>query len=100
MTKEIKPSSGKMIAFVTNSIGSTEGQHVEKCKLTILISLYKAQVPVDQRPPHKTIYTESNRKGSEKDPGTHEHRGNFPEQNSNGFFSNIMNPKTKKKGTS
>jgi hypothetical protein len=28
---------------------------------SILISLYKAQVQVDQGPPHKTRYTETNR---------------------------------------
>ena len=34
----------------------------------IFVTLYKAQVQVDQRPQHKTGYTESNRKESEKQP--------------------------------
>jgi len=33
LTKELKPSSGKKIAFSTNGAGSTGGQHVEECKL-------------------------------------------------------------------
>jgi hypothetical protein len=40
---------------------------------------------VDQGPPHKTRYTESNRKESGKEPQTHGHRDNFPEQNTNDF---------------
>jgi hypothetical protein len=34
----------------------------------ILISMYKAQVQVDQGPPHKTRYTEINRRESGKEP--------------------------------
>jgi hypothetical protein len=33
LTKELKPSSGKKTAFSTNGAGSTDGQHVEECKL-------------------------------------------------------------------
>jgi hypothetical protein len=36
---------------------------------------------VDQGPPHTARYTESNRRESRKEPQTHGHRGNFPEQN-------------------
>jgi hypothetical protein len=32
LTKELKPSSGKKIAFSTNGTGSTGGQHIEECK--------------------------------------------------------------------
>ena len=46
----------------------------------ILISLYKAQVQMDQGPPHKTRYTETNRKESGEKPQAHGHRGKFPEQ--------------------
>jgi hypothetical protein len=34
---------------------------------SILIFLYKAQDQVDQGPPHKTIYAESNRRESRKE---------------------------------
>ena len=46
--------------------------------------LYKAEVQVDQQPPHKNRYTEDNRRESGKEPQTHQHRENFPEQNTNG----------------
>ena len=32
---------------------------------------------MDQGPPHKTRYTESNRRESGEEPGAHGHRGNF-----------------------
>jgi hypothetical protein len=34
---------------------------------------------MDQGPPHKTKYTESNRKESGKEPQTHQQMGKFPE---------------------
>ena len=58
---------------------------------SILISLYKAQIQVNQGPPHKTRHTEINRKESEEEPQAHEHRGNFPEQNNNSLCSKIKN---------
>jgi hypothetical protein len=58
---------------------------------SILIFLYKAQVQVDQEPPHKTRYTETNRKSSREEPLAHGHRGNFLEQNTNSLFSKIKN---------
>jgi hypothetical protein len=58
---------------------------------SILISLYKAQVQVDQGPPQNTRYTESNRRESGAKLQTHGHRGNFPEQNTNGLCSKIKN---------
>jgi hypothetical protein len=36
---------------------------------------------VDQRPKHKTRYTEHDRRESGEGPQSHGHRGNFPEQN-------------------
>jgi hypothetical protein len=57
----------------------------------ILTSLYKAQVQLDQGPPHKTIYTETNRKEGEKEPRVPEHRRKFPEQNTNSLYSKIKN---------
>jgi hypothetical protein len=57
--------------------------------VSILISLCKTQVQVDQRPPHKTRYTETNRKESEKEPRAHGHRENLPKQNSNSLCSKI-----------
>ena len=38
---------------------------------------------MDQGPPHKSRYTESNRGKSGQQPGTLWHRGNFPEQITN-----------------
>ena len=69
--------------------GSTEGQHVEECK--ILISLYKAQVQLDQGPPCKIRYIETNRKESGKVSRALGHRGNFPGQNANDLLSKIKN---------
>ena len=61
---------------------------------SILILLYTAQIQVDQRPPHKTRYTESNRHVSGGKSQTHGNRGNFPEQNTKGLFTKINNRKT------
>jgi hypothetical protein len=55
LTKELKPSIGKKTAFLTNSAGSTGLQYVENANLSNLISLYKAQVQVDQESPHNQI---------------------------------------------
>ena len=40
----------------------------------ILISLYKAQIQVNQGPPNKTRFTNSNRREIGEEPQTHEHR--------------------------
>jgi hypothetical protein len=53
--------------------------------------LYKSQVQVDQEHPHKTRYTESNRRESRKEPHTHWQRGKFPGQNTNGSSSKSRN---------
>ena len=52
---------------------------------SILISLYKAQVHVDHEPPHKTKYNRTNRRQRGDESCTYEHRGDFPEQNTNGY---------------
>jgi hypothetical protein len=82
LTKELKPPSGKKTAFLTRVPGSTSGQHVEECKLTILIYMFKSQVKVDQGPPHKTRYSETYRGESGKEPRTYGHMGKIPKQNS------------------
>jgi len=69
----------------------TGSLNVEKFKLIHIFSLYKAQVQVDKGPPHKTSYTESNRRENGKEPWTHWRRGNFPEPNTNGSGSKIYN---------
>jgi hypothetical protein len=46
---------------------------------------------MNQRPPHKTGYTESNRRESGEKPGTHGHRGKIPEQNTNGLCTKMKN---------
>ena len=53
--------------------------------------MYKAQVQVDQEPPHKTRYTETNRKESGEEPWAHGHKGEFPEQNTYSLCSKIKN---------
>ena len=58
---------------------------------TILISLHKVQVQVDQGPPHKTKYTETNRKVSGEDHWVQGHKGKLPEQNTNSLWSKIKN---------
>jgi hypothetical protein len=42
-----------------------------------MISVYKTQVQVDQGPPHKTRYTETNRRESGEEPQTHGLRDKF-----------------------
>ena len=44
---------------------------------------------MDQGPPHKTRYTETNRKESGEEPQGHGHRGKFPEENTNSLCSKI-----------
>ena len=53
--------------------------------------MYKAQVQLDQGPPHKTRYTETNRKESGEEPGAHGYRGDFPEQDTNSLCPKIKN---------
>ena len=53
---------------------------------SILISLYKTQVKMDEGLPHKTRYSENNRKESGEEPQAHGHRGKFPEENTNSFI--------------
>ena len=44
---------------------------------------------MDQRPPHKTRYAESNKRESGEEPQTHEHGEIFPDQNTNGLCSKM-----------
>jgi hypothetical protein len=54
---------GKTIQWKKDSISTNgAGSACRKCKLTLSYPLYKAQVQVDQGPPHKTRYTEKRRK--------------------------------------
>ena len=46
---------------------------------------------MDQGPPHKTRYTETNKKESGEEPQADRHRGNFPKQNTNSLCSKIKN---------
>jgi len=70
----------KETTFSTNDAVSTGNHHVEDSNWSIPISLYKAQVQVDQELPHEIRYAESNRIESRKEPSTHWHRGKFSEQ--------------------
>ena len=47
--------------------------------------LYKDQVQVDQGPPHKTRFSETNRRESREQHQTHGHRRKVPEQNTNSY---------------
>ena len=55
------------------------------------ISLYKVQVHVDQRSPHKTRYTETIKRECEKELRTDRHRRKIPKDNNNGLWSKIKN---------
>ena len=90
LTKELKPFSGKK-AFSTNGAGSTGDQHVENANGPIIISLYKAQIQVDQGTPHKTRYTKTNRKENGEELQAHGHREKFPEKNTNSLCSKNKN---------
>jgi hypothetical protein len=43
LTRELKPSSGRMTAFSTNGAGTTGGYHVEECKLIHSCPLVKSK---------------------------------------------------------
>ena len=88
MTKELNTSSGKKTAFLTNGAGSAGDLHAEKnANQLIFISLYKAQVQVDQGPPYKIRYTETYRGESGEGPQTHGYTGEFLDQNIYGLCS-------------
>ena len=91
LKKELKPSSGKRQHFQQMVMVQLEVSMQKNANWSILVSLYKAKVHMDQRPPHKTRYTETNRKEGGKEPGAHGHRGNFLEQNTISFCSKIKN---------
>jgi hypothetical protein len=57
----------------------------------MLISLYKAQVLVDQRTPHKTRDTEIYREESGEESLRYGHRGKIPEQNNNDLCCKVKN---------
>jgi hypothetical protein len=60
-----------------NDAGLTGSYYVENENRAIFVALHKAQGQVDQRPQHKTRYTESNRRESGKEPPTYGHGGSF-----------------------
>ena len=91
LANELKPSSGKKKAFSTNGAESTGSQHVEGYKFIHSIYLKKAEVHVDQQPPHQTRDNEFNRKESVEEPGANGHRGKFPEHNINSLCFKIKN---------
>jgi hypothetical protein len=51
-------------AFSPNGFGSTGGQLYKNTNQSILISLYKAHIQVNQGPLYKTKYSETNRRES------------------------------------
>jgi hypothetical protein len=82
---------GKKAAFSTKVLVHLVVSMQKNVNRYILISLYKAQVQVDQGPPYKTRYTESNRRENGENSQILGHRVNVPEQNTNGLFSKIKN---------
>jgi hypothetical protein len=58
LRKGLKPSSGKRTAFSTNVLFQLVVSMYKNVNRSTLISLYKAQVQVDQGASHKTRYTE------------------------------------------
>ena len=78
-------------AFSTNGPGSI-GSYLDECKFIHSYLLYKAQVQVNQGPPHKTRYADTKRKVSGEESQAHwQHRGEFPEQKTNSLYSKIKN---------
>jgi hypothetical protein len=65
LTKKLKSSSGKKIAFSMNGAGSIGNQHVEECKLVQSYILVKTSSPSVSR---TSRYTESNRTKSGEEP--------------------------------
>jgi hypothetical protein len=63
LTKELKPSTGKKDSISNKWCWLNWQLAYRKMQnQSILISLYKAQVQVDQGPPNKNRYIETNRK--------------------------------------
>ena len=80
LTKELKPSSGKKTAVLTNGAGSTGGQHVEECKwIHSSRTKFKSKWIKDLHIKPDTLKRIEEKVGEE--PQAHGHRGNFPEQN-------------------
>ena len=88
-------SSGKNKAFSIHDAGSTGSQHVEECKWILSYRLVQSSSPSGSRTSTKTQSTKTNRRESGEEFRTHRHRGNFPEQNTNGSCSKIQNQKKK-----
>ena len=65
LTKKQKIYNGKKKASSINGTYLTVGTKKNKSRPTFVF-MQKAQVQVDQRPQHKTRYTESNRRESGK----------------------------------
>jgi len=59
-TKELKPSRGKKDSISTNGAASN-GVTMKKNANQSIVTFYKAQVQVNQGPPHKTRYTGTNK---------------------------------------
>ena len=53
----------------------------------------KPNLQLDQGPPHKTKYTEANRRKSGEEPHTRGHWGNFPEHNTNSLCCKMKSQK-------
>jgi hypothetical protein len=77
----------KKIALSTNGAGSTAYRSTHIDPFLFPYTKFK----VNQGSPHKTRYTETNRRKGGEEPWTHGHRGKIPEQNTSGLCSKINN---------
>ena len=59
--KGAKTIQWKKDSILKNGASSTDGQHQKNANVPILISFYKAEVDMDQGPPHRTRYTHTYR---------------------------------------
>jgi hypothetical protein len=75
--KRAKTIQWKKTVFSTIMLVQRPGNRLKYANQSILISIYNAQVQVDQGPPHKKRYTETSRKEYGEERQTHMHRGNF-----------------------
>jgi hypothetical protein len=64
LTKKLRLYNGKKKTSSINGAGLTGCLPVKNANGSIVITLHKTQVQVDQRPEHKTGYTKSDRSQS------------------------------------
>ena len=71
--------------------GADRGEYVVKWTEVLFVTFHKAQVQVDQGPPHKSRETDTYWRESVEEPLAYGHRGKIPEQNTYGLCYKIKN---------